>query len=54
MIEPTLGTAVAAVLAAVGVTSLASALRWAMIDDAVLGAILLVVAWYVTTMGPML
>lgn len=51
MIEPTLGTAAAFVVGALGVSALVSGLRYGLITDTVLGAIMVFVAYYITTLG---
>lgn len=49
--EPTIGTAVAAVLGSVGAAGLVNGLRHAFIDEVVWGAILIFIAYFILDMG---
>lgn len=48
----TVGTAVAAVIASLGVAGLLNGLRYFWPEDVVLGTLLLLLAWAVLEMGP--
>lgn len=52
--EPTLGTAVAGIVGAVGLTALLNGLRHAFVDEAGGGAILLFIAWLILESGALL
>jgi len=54
MITFTLGNALAFVVALMGLTFLVHGLQWAYIDEVIVGALLFVGAWYITTVGPLL
>lgn len=50
----TLGNAIALVVALVGVSALVNGITHALGDDVLFGAVALVVAWWITTIGPLL
>jgi hypothetical protein len=54
MIEPTIGTAVAGCIGAIGLAALVNGVRHAFVDEAGIGAVLLIIAWWITEVGPIL